>query len=132
MERENHQLHNLLNYDTLTNAHTRYWYQENVEDDIDYYIGFADVNNLHKINEQYGHEVGDKTLCAVCKELQKYGDVVRFGGDEFILIAYDKKALYLNYKQNLDFTIAVVHKPTNKTIAEIQNKADKLMLKKKK
>ena len=51
-------------------------------------ILFADVDNLHYLNNTYGHVVGDKVLRAFALALRKYGrktdDFCRWGGDEFV------------------------------------------------
>jgi diguanylate cyclase (GGDEF)-like protein len=51
-------------------------------------ILFVDVDNLHYLNNNYGHVVGDKVLRAFALALRKYGrktdDFCRWGGDEFV------------------------------------------------
>lgn len=56
-------------------------------------VVFADVNGLKEVNDCFGHEAGDelittaaKALAAVFPEARKY----RFGGDEFVLLSFDK------------------------------------------
>ena len=50
----------------------------------------ADVNNLKKVNDTYGHEEGDKLIIAaanVLKEcLSSASAIYRLGGDEFLAI----------------------------------------------
>ncbi len=52
-------------------------------------IGFADVDHLKYINDHYGHERGDQTIKMAAGVLsmsaKDYG-IVRFGGDEFIVL----------------------------------------------
>ncbi len=47
-----------------------------------------DVNNLKKVNDNYGHTEGDKHIIgaanAITKSFGQYGDIYRVGGDEFI------------------------------------------------
>lgn len=49
---------------------------------------FADVDNLHYLNNTYGHGTGDKVLRAFSLALRKFGrktdDFCRWGGDEFV------------------------------------------------
>ena len=56
-------------------------------------IAFADVNGLKKINDNLGHEAGDELLAAIAKKIitifQEAG-CYRFGGDEFIILSFDK------------------------------------------
>ncbi len=51
---------------------------------------FADLNDFKRINDEYGHDVGDEVLkkfVEVVKENLRQDDViVRFGGDEFLII----------------------------------------------
>lgn len=60
-------------------------------------VVFADLNGFKPINDEYGHEAGDRMLTAVAQNLEselRASDVVaRIGGDEF-LVAFtgDKKA----------------------------------------
>ncbi len=52
-------------------------------------LSFADLDGLKKINDVYGHEEGDRIISAVGRILQEEaGDayVVRYGGDEFIVM----------------------------------------------
>jgi diguanylate cyclase (GGDEF)-like protein len=50
----------------------------------------VDIDHYKKINDQYGHPVGDQVLSQVSKLLQeniRSGDIAcRYGGDEFLLI----------------------------------------------
>lgn len=53
-------------------------------------ILIADIDGFKKINDQFGHDVGDKALIAVARRLQqsvRAGDIVcRLGGDEFAIL----------------------------------------------
>ena len=52
---------------------------------------FADLDRLKHINDQYGHEAGDQAICLVANALQEvFGKnemIVRYGGDEFLLVS---------------------------------------------
>lgn len=56
-------------------------------------IGFIDLNNFKTINDTHGHMMGDKVLILVShllSQLNKLGrevHTVRFGGDEFLILA---------------------------------------------
>lgn len=75
-----------------------------------------DLNDFKRINDELGHSVGDEALIATTRILQKgvgsLGSVVRYAGDEFILLmntqddeqikARIEKILYLFEKYNAD------------------------------
>ena len=52
-------------------------------------ILFIDLDEFKQINDQYGHEAGDKVLCVIAKRLHdnlRESDFLgRFGGDEFLV-----------------------------------------------
>ncbi len=78
--------------DRLTGAHTFRSLELKLEDlkKNVFTIAFIDLDGLKAINDRYGHPAGDevlKTLVKVLKEnLRKDDMVVRYGGDEFILV----------------------------------------------
>ncbi|WP_260258398.1 bifunctional diguanylate cyclase/phosphodiesterase [Vibrio intestinalis] len=51
-------------------------------------ILFVDLDNFKRINDKYGHEVGDQLLVEVAQRFSQLteskGTVARFGGDEFV------------------------------------------------
>jgi diguanylate cyclase (GGDEF)-like protein len=54
-------------------------------------IIMVDLNKFKDINDQYGHVIGDKVLIHLVIKLKESGGrVVRYGGDEFIVI-FDAK-----------------------------------------
>lgn len=56
-------------------------------------IAMADVDLFKKVNDQYGHLVGDKVLAAISRflieHLRPYDKVFRYGGEEFLLCIQD-------------------------------------------
>lgn len=73
--------------------------KETGEEIIDYSfedkpIAMFDIDFFKKVNDEHGHKVGDKVLAqygrVLNKHLSKYGDVVRYGGEEFALAGLDK------------------------------------------
>jgi diguanylate cyclase (GGDEF)-like protein len=53
-------------------------------------IGLADIDSFKRINDEYGHPVGDKVICHVghlfASRLRRVDRVARFGGEEFAML----------------------------------------------
>ena len=50
---------------------------------------FLDIDNFKRVNDTYGHQVGDELLKAVTKDLQEIvpdAYIARIGGDEFVIL----------------------------------------------
>lgn len=62
-------------------------------------VSLIDVNNFKEINDTYGHRKGDTVLQEISLILNhniRKGDIAaRWGGDEFLLVLYDRS---INYK----------------------------------
>lgn len=73
-------------------------------------VCFADVNNLKPVNDNLGHDMGDRYLSAVAFALRDaVGErdlVCRYGGDEFLLIVQGKKSSELeNSMKNVQISL---------------------------
>ncbi len=83
-----------VRYDALTNLKNRYAL---TEDSKDYYskpvcIVMCDCDDFKKINDKYGHIVGDRVLASIAqvfKDNLNNDFIYRFGGDEFLLVNPD-------------------------------------------
>ncbi|MEN3043704.1 MAG: GGDEF domain-containing protein [Candidatus Hydrothermales bacterium] len=56
------------------------------------YIFLLDIDNFKKFNDVYGHETGDMLIVFISKilrELEDRGFVVRWGGEEFLIVLPD-------------------------------------------
>ncbi|MEC9485386.1 MAG: GGDEF domain-containing protein [Candidatus Izemoplasma sp.] len=101
-----------VNHDFLTELSNRkrlYEFLNIVERDCKrdlYHYGIAmiDIRHFKQINDQYGHDTGDKVLKRVAQVMQKrvrQNDLLaRFGGDEFVLVAKD--IIETNFSKLLD------------------------------
>jgi len=58
-------------------------------------VMFIDLNGFKRINDSYGHDVGDRVLQAVGRRLRQYtrsdDTVSRYGGDEFLYLLMEIK-----------------------------------------
>jgi len=87
--------------DDLTKAYNRKWLFDKVlEDDTfpkDGVLTFIDLDKFKVINDSYGHIAGDKVLFLISNVLQKLDNVsvIRYGGDEFIMLSFDNDVNYI-------------------------------------
>lgn len=79
--------------DELTNTFNRKWLQDVLLDDTKNYfknsgvLAMIDLNYFKIINDTYGHIIGDKVLVFIANQLRITKEsVIRYGGDEFIVI----------------------------------------------
>lgn len=87
-----------LLFDPLTGAYNRRAYDKKVKEEIErffrYKTGFSmilfDIDHFKNINDTYGHDIGDRCLFEIIKEvsplLRKSDFLARYGGEEFIVI----------------------------------------------
>lgn len=88
-------------HDGLTGLYNREYFQlkknEFNEMAIPISVIIADLDDLKEINDENGHQMGDRLIIAAADCLNKYADkemiVARIGGDEFAVIIPDKCAL---------------------------------------
>ena len=97
--RDNTKLEEIAQKDELTRLYNRRGFIANSEKQLDdpanqdkvAVICYADMDNLKKINDKYGHDDGDFALCTIARILHESfrdSDVIgRFGGDEFVTLA---------------------------------------------
>jgi diguanylate cyclase (GGDEF)-like protein len=54
-----------------------------------------DIDHFKKINDTYGHQVGDEVISAVATKIRRYGHdgelTGRYGGEEFVLLVCDPR-----------------------------------------
>jgi len=101
LQEKNHQLAELAARDPLTQLPNRRSLMDQLsqeiarverrsEDEDALCISMLDVDHFKRVNDTWGHDVGDAILCRISNELRKImrqGDFLgRFGGEEFIVI----------------------------------------------
>ncbi len=95
-----------LETDPLTGAKNRVKVEKYVKESkgTEFAIFYLDLNKFKPVNDNYGHEMGDKVLIAFVQRLKAVlkndSIVARVGGDEFVVIApnvtNDKEALSIS------------------------------------
>ena len=102
-ERKDHEsrLEHLAHYDALTTLPNRVLLADRLRQDIAQAhrrkqclaVAYLDLDNFKPINDNHGHEVGDKLLMTIAtrmKQAMREGDTLaRIGGDEFVAILLD-------------------------------------------
>jgi len=87
------QLQQYANTDFLTGCNNRRSltaYAEKLPDNLDVALAILDLDYFKNVNDTYGHEVGDLALKLTAKMMQAVFPedfVVRYGGDEFLVIS---------------------------------------------
>lgn len=101
----NDHLKEMAFYDMLTNLPNRRSFirqldqelERSKRDKLSLAVLFLDLEKFKAVNDNYGHEIGDKLLIEVTTRLDKLirtGDVIaRLGGDEFIIFLHNIKSL---------------------------------------
>ena len=146
--------------DALTHVKNKAWYDEvekRVNDDIAsgkarFGIIMADLNNLKKINDTYGHEHGNDYIFGACHLICvtfDHSPVFRVGGDEFVILLersdYDNRERLLSELKIIFKTtshdetkepwerysvatgMAEYNKDTDKSMSDVFKRADELM-----
>jgi diguanylate cyclase (GGDEF)-like protein len=98
LEKKNRQLERLANVDGLTEAYNHRYFQNFLDQEINrsrrhghaLSLVMADIDYFKKLNDLFGHQVGDEVLrqfCCVCRDvLREYDLFARYGGEEFALV----------------------------------------------
>lgn len=134
---------NLAYYDQLCGCYNRNYFELVVKIDIQLwinkYITIIDINSFKKINDVYGHRIGDASLKNVVDVinnfLKKDDIIIRYGGDEFIVIANEldfdqiNEILTNQYNVSISYGTADSSAGYSKSIDSFVDKADKLMYK---
>jgi len=129
---------NLALYDRLTGVFNYNWF--NLIGNKRYidkatYVTVIDINNFKEINDTYGHIHGNCVLKQIaeqlssCKEYDDSINVVRYGGDEFVVLSdSNPKSLLDSYIENSNLiSFGIVRKEKYEPLSIAFVKADKAM-----
>lgn len=108
--------------DALTGLHNRHYFNNVCKNDLQdfininitktltencpnyYYTNYGlliiDIDNFKRVNDTYGHDAGDEAINDIAKILKssvsKTDDVIRWGGEEFLIILKSTQKNYIN------------------------------------
>jgi diguanylate cyclase (GGDEF)-like protein len=145
----------LISKDYLTNLYNRRYFYEIIENFMSLSkrnktpisLCMIDIDNFKNINDKYGHGVGDDVLRTFAREVKKTirdsDIVVRFGGEEFLLllpntginnaeVLANKICTHFNdLSSEVHFTVSIgiSEYKKNKSIDALINEADKCLYK---
>ena len=151
---------NHANRDFLTGLYNRKHFFESMQDYTDeianssemYAVGMINIDHFKKINDSYGHEIGDKIIVQLAEVLSSatsYQDMVaRFSGEEFCVVLkninkfsatdifnrikneVEKTAFYSYKNEDIKFTVSIgVSISSEESLEENINQADMLLYK---
>ena len=105
IEQQNINLRKLANYDSLTEIRNRRCLNELLEIEVErskryqrsLSVIYMDVDHFKKVNDNYGHQIGDEVLIDICnitlQELRNIDIFGRWGGEEFLIILSETKLI---------------------------------------
>ncbi len=104
LEEKNKILDNLANIDGLTGVYNHRYFQTVLDQEISRSLRYntsisilmIDIDHFKRINDDFGHQVGDFVLREFSKiiqdNLRKYDILARYGGEEFVVILPESTA----------------------------------------
>ncbi|MEA4908539.1 MAG: histidine kinase N-terminal 7TM domain-containing protein [Anaerolineaceae bacterium] len=99
-----HEVQQLATFDPLTNTYNRRVFQELSKKEIqrlrrypqDLSLILVDIDQFKRVNDAFGHQVGDQVLKAmaeICQALIRSMDILgRYGGEEFVILLPETSA----------------------------------------
>lgn len=129
LQEEIQELRKIIYEDSLTQSYNRKWFEDELLDISKLRLRdsgtlvMIDLNKFKEINDAYGHVVGDKVLALVATKLRETGGrVVRYGGDEFIIV-FDKTLSHVQIKTKIESILNYFRK-VNLKVGEYSFKID--------
>lgn len=98
LKKANNKLRKIAHNDVLTKAYNRRFMENKIKNKIKNYehtkeifsLIMIDIDNFKLVNDNYGHDIGDKVLktlvSLIIKEINANECISRWGGDEFIIL----------------------------------------------
>ena len=139
-------LYDKIAHDRLTGAYSKTALETNLVNIEEYKtLAFIDIDNFKEINDNNGHDTGDRILKLFAFYMRNQGvEIYRYGGDEFVILSktlmpeecykildVNRRRLLLASKKlyNCDVTLSVGIIKINKNETPVENikRGDKLM-----
>ncbi|BBN83169.1 deoxynucleoside kinase [Pseudoalteromonas sp. A25] len=99
LQEKNRELEKLNMEDALTKVKNRRYFDKRIlmevrrsrREQTTLSVVMLDIDHFKKINDNYGHVVGDQAICAIAKIIEQHlkrplDEVFRYGGEEFVLL----------------------------------------------
>ena len=112
----------LANHDTNTGSYNRHYFKHYIQQEVErskrygHNIGFImiDIDRFKEINDRFGHQQGDRILKEINQflkgQLRSFDKVIRYGGDEFLIILPESKEELSQVKERLADEIKMLNK----------------------
>ena len=125
VQKRNEELNYLSEYDPLCNVYNRRGFIEQAlrlnrrNIGMQAFLVFADLDNLKKINDNFGHTAGDdaiRTISDIFKKVIRGGDLIaRIGGDEFVgMFIADSTNFRQNFKTRITEAIDAYNRTSDR------------------
>ncbi len=114
--KEKELLEDKMNRDHLTQVYNR----KKMQEDLEHFVTqnnsnllcgiFIDADRFKGINDNFGHDAGDRTLQYLANKLQNHanylnGEVYRYGGEEFVILCFLPKEQIIKKVEDLRIDI---------------------------
>ena len=98
LKAKNELLNSIIKTDNMTGAHSRYYFDQRVHDEMKRSSRFAlplsiiffDLDYFKTVNDQFGHDVGDEVLISIASITERFIRIpdlfARWGGEEFMIL----------------------------------------------
>lgn len=110
---KNSELDEMANRDTLTKLYNRRFMNQKLDEKLNDLINegkifgiiMCDIDNFKRVNDTYGHDVGDDVLVMVADALKKSTRdddfVSRWGGEEFLIVINGNKRITIDVAERM-------------------------------
>lgn len=125
LKEANYKLHALATFDSLTNVNNRRIFDDYLQallsdeeiTESNIYVALLDIDNFKKINDTYGHLIGDDLLVSFAEKAREIiltpNILARWGGDEFAIIYFGNEDIVKSKMNDLLVTIRNIGKTKN-------------------